>query len=288
MADIIFLGTSVTDTSDWDQTDNWSTGTVPVNGDNVYFNNLSAPVQVLANIDQSAITLDSLTITAGFEGTIGDNTTFLQIGADNVLVGGEAGNGSQRINLDLGTNASIVDVFSTPTTGADTNFSPLRIKANSASTDIQINGSTSNVSIVDEDDATGTVGDINVVNCNSVTIGKGCTYTNFSQLSGTTEIQEAQGTIVLASGVLTLRGSSAVTSITQTDGTCISNTIGTITTYTGRGGTLDTIQSALARTITTLTKSPGFTLLLHSAVTITNDDLDAAFETYQISLSETT
>ena len=87
---------------------------------------------------------------------------------------------------------------------------------------------------------------------------------------------------------MTLRGSSAITSITQTDGNLVSNTTGTIADYTGRGGTLDTTQSAIARTITTLTKSPGFTFLKHSAVTITNDDLDTAFETYQISLSETT
>lgn len=289
MADIVFLGTSTVDVADWNQTDQWSTGTVPVNGDNVFFNALSAAVGLTTNLNQSGVALASLIITAGFEGTIGDSSTFLQIGATILQVGSEVGNGSQRLNIDLGSaTVSTVDIITTTTTtGADENFAPLRLKANNASTDIQINGETSNVSIIDEDDATGTIGDIAVLNSSTILIGRGCTYSNFSQVTGTTEILEAQGANIVSGGQVTLSGSTAVTSVIQTAGTCISNTTGTTTTYTGRGGTLDTTQSALARVITTLVKSPSFTLLRHINVTITNDNLDSDFETFEIAVNET-
>ena len=289
MATNIFLGTSATDVSDWNQTDNWSLTAVPIATDDVVFNSLSAPVDVDTNIDQDTIALTSLTITAGFEGTIGTSTTFLEIRATTVTIGEANGNGSQRLNLDFGSAAAAtINVISTPTTGADTNFPPLRLKAANASTDIQINGSTSNVGILDEDDASGTISDIDIINASSVLIGRGCTYSTLTQLDGSdTEVLDATGTTILASGTLTLSGNDAATSITQTGGTCIYNSTGTITTYVGRGGTLDTVQSALARTITTLTKSPGFTFLRHTNVTVTNDNLDTAFETFSIVVSET-
>jgi hypothetical protein len=289
MATRIFLGTSATDPSDWNQTDNWSGATVPVATDDVYFNSLSAPVDVTTNINQSGIALTSLTIDAGFEGTIGTADTFLEIGATDFIIGAGDGNGSQRINIDAGsTTAATINVIRVPTTGADTNYAPLRLKANNASTDIQINGETSNVSILDEDDATGTISDIDIVNSASVLIGRGCTYSTLTQLAGTSQALEATGTMRCQSGTMTLDGTTAITSVIQTDGTVIWNSTGTCTAYTGRGGLLDTTQTALARTLTTLTKSPGFTILRHTNVTIPNDNLDTDFETYEISVSEAT
>lgn len=288
MADIVFLGTSSTDVADWNQSDNWSTGTVPVSTDDVFFNALSAAVGVTTNLDQSAVALTSLTITAGFEGTIGNSSTFLQIGAVDLEIGSDVGNGSQRLNIDLGTTtASTVDIITTTTTtGADENFAPLRLKANNAGTDIQINGETSNVSIIDEDDVTGTIGDITIFNSSTVLVGRGCTYSNFTQINGTTEVLESQGANTVAGGTVTLSGSTAVTSVTQTGGICVSNTTGTTTLYTGRGGTLDTVQSSVARTITTLVKSPNFTILRHINVTITNDNLDSDYDTFEIAVTE--
>jgi len=285
MADKIFLGTG-TVPGDWTATDNWKGGVIPVNSDDVFFNSLSAAVDVNANLGQAAVVLDSLTIDNGFEGTIGDSTTFLEIASVLITIGGGAGNGSQRINIDAGSStASTIDVLDMTSTGADVNFAPLRLKADTASTKIQINGETSNVSIIDEADATGTIDSIEIVQASNVLIGLGCTYTTLNQLEGTTEVEETVGTINVSEGTITLRGTSAVTAVVQTGGTVVSNTTGTIALYTGRSGLLDTTQSALPRTITTLTKSPGFTFDRHIAVTVTNDNLDTAFQVFEISIN---
>jgi hypothetical protein len=285
MADNIFLGTG-TDPTDWADITNWSLGVIPVNGDRVFFNHLSAPVFVTQNLDQSAVSLLALYITSGFEGGIGDSTTFLQIGATSIVeIGSGEGNGSQTLNIDTGAVATTIDVLSVPTTGADTNFAPCRIKANNAGTNVQINGETSNVSILDEDDATGTVGNIDIIQASNVELGRGLTYSNLSQLNGVTEVLETQGTNVVADGEIIFRGSSAVTQIVQTGGDVVSNTLGTIADYVGRGGTLDLTQSALARTITQLTRSPDFTYNYHTNVSIGSELLDSDFETFEISIT---
>jgi len=285
MADKIFLGTG-TVPGDWTATDNWKGGVIPVSTDDVFFNSLSAAVDVDTNLAQSAVVLTSITIDNGFEGTIGDSTTFLEIAATTFTIGGGVGNGSQRLNIDAGSStAATINVLDMTSTGADVNFAPLRLKAANAATKIQINGETSNVSIFDEADASGTIDDITVILSSNVLIGAGCTYSTFNQLEGTTEILETVGTNNISEGTVTLRGSSTVTAVVQTDGTVISNTTGTITLYTGRGGLLDTSDSALARTITTLTKSPGFTFNRHSAVTVTNDNLDTDFEVFEIAVN---
>lgn len=286
MSDKIFLGTGA-DVSDYGAGDNWKGGAIPIAGDDVFFNSLSAAVDVDTNIAQSGVVLTSFTVDNGFEGTIGTSTTFLEIAATGAItIGGGEGTGSQRLNIDAGsTTATTINVLDMTSTGADPNFAPLRLKAANASTKIQINGETSNVSIFDEVDESGTIDEIEVILASNVFVGAGCTFTSFNQLDGTTELAKAQGTINIADGTLTLQGSTTVTAVIQTDGTVISNTTGAITAYTGRGGLLDTSQSALARTITTLTKSPGFTFNRHSSVTVTNDNLDSDFQIFEISIN---
>jgi hypothetical protein len=96
---------------------------------------------------------------------------------------------------------------------------------------------------------------------------------------------EATGSMNIAEGSLTLEGSTAMTQIIQSGGTVNYNSTGTIADYVGRGGTLETTQSALPRTISQLTKSAGFTINRHTNVTITSDLLDADYETFIISVS---
>ena len=285
MADKIFLGAGAIP-GDYCATDNWKGGVIPATGDDVFFNSLSAAVDVNAGLNQSAVVIGSITIDNGFEGTIGTSTTFLQVASPLITIGGDEGNGSQRINIDAGSGtASTINVLDIGSTGADQNFSPCRLKANNASTVIQINGETSNVSIIDEDDATGTIATIDIILASTVFIGAGCTFTTLNVLEGTTEVGEAQGTINVSEGTITLKGTTAITAVVQTGGTVIWNSTGTITAYTGRSGLLDTTDSALARTITTLTKSPGFTFDRHIAVIVTNDNLDTAFQVFEISIN---
>jgi hypothetical protein len=109
----------------WSNADNWSTGTVPVNGDLVVLDNRSTS-DILYGLDQSAVTVASLTIKNSFTKKLGlptlnsdssSNTypeyraTYLAIGATLLLIEGE-GAGSGRIKINLGTVASTMTISS--------------------------------------------------------------------------------------------------------------------------------------------------------------------------------
>jgi hypothetical protein len=278
--------------SDWNDTTNWSGGAVPVNSDVVYIDRTSD--SITTNLNQSAVTLNGLFITSNFTGTIGNapdaTDEFLQIAVSsasgNVVIGEGDGNGSARLNLDFGTTATNIDIRNTQTTGTDDPKAPLRIKCDNSSCAIQVNGDNANVAFNDDADLSSKdMGAVTVFNASSVYLGPGSVYTTFDQLAGNVLIDEAQGTHTIQSGTLQLEGTTAITAITQTGGTVIQNSTGTITTYTARGGTLDLQQSAFARTITTLTKSPGFVLRYDDNVTITNDNLDTAYQQPIITVS---
>ncbi|MBA2116784.1 hypothetical protein [Bremerella alba] len=96
----------------WDNAQNWSTGSVPADGDTVILEASDRPM--LYGLDQSSVTLDALIIRASFVGSIGlpqvnqagyleYRDTHLQIGASDVRIGEGLGNGSERIRLDLGS-----------------------------------------------------------------------------------------------------------------------------------------------------------------------------------------
>ena len=277
---------------DWVTAGNWSGGAAPVNGDVVYIDRTTDNITL--NLDQSAVTLDGLFITSEFEGTIGngldETDEFLQIAVDgnngNVVIGEGDGNNSQRLNLDLGNTVCNIDIRNTQTTGLDSPKSPVRIKCNNSSNVIQINGDASNVSFNDDPSlSVQALGTITVFETNNAYIGPGSTYTELNVISGTVLVAEAQGSNQIQGGTVTFEGSTAISEIIQTDGTVINNSTGTVTTYTGRGGILDLQQSAFARTITTLTKSPDFTLLYDDSVTITNDNLDTDFKQLTIAVT---
>lgn len=272
---------------DWTNTTNWSTGAIPVAADEVTIDRTSDDINT--NIDQNAITLTSLTIAASFQGTIGDIpdsvNEFLQISATTLTMGDGTGNGSQRINIDLGIVVTNINIISASATGADSPKAPLRINADNASNVIQINGINSNVSFLDNADDTGALGTIDVINANNVEIGAGSTYTSLTIIEGTILSSETSGTIKISSGTLRLEGSGTISLIEQTGGEIISNTTGTITTYTARGGTLTTTESAIARTITTITQSPGFTFNRNENVTVTNDNFDTVFAEFTVSIT---
>jgi hypothetical protein len=93
----------------WSTGANWSTGAVPTTGDDVVLQNSANPV--LYGLDQSAVTLNSLSIDQSFTGTIGlpransagyveYREQYLKIGATTVTIGRGPGAGSGRIKLD--------------------------------------------------------------------------------------------------------------------------------------------------------------------------------------------
>jgi len=70
---------------DWGTTTNWEDDTVPISGDDVYI--VSGSVDIDGS-DQSAVTLDSLTVGPKYTGTIGTSGTKLQVSATNFIFSG--------------------------------------------------------------------------------------------------------------------------------------------------------------------------------------------------------
>lgn len=70
----------------WDSVGNWDTGAKPVNSDDVIIG--TGSISITAGLNQSGVTLTSLTITSGYSGSIGTVGTPLQISSTTVTVGG--------------------------------------------------------------------------------------------------------------------------------------------------------------------------------------------------------
>lgn len=103
----------------WDVAANWDTNTVPSNSDNVY---IIDGEDILYGLDQSSLTLGTLQI-HNYETVVGlprrnadyyeYRTRFLTLaGVTTVIVGlGDAGNGSERVNIDIGTSNANITVY---------------------------------------------------------------------------------------------------------------------------------------------------------------------------------
>ena len=281
-------GTGTTD-GNWNTAANWSGDTVPIAADEVVFNSGSEDVTTTPS---SLVTLASLTFTNDYTGSLGTEASFIIVNATLLNIGGGGGAGSRRLNIDLGTVASTVTVTGTASTGADTNRSPVRLICNSASTDIYISN-TSTVDIIDEPTDSGLIGDINISG-GTVLIGANITsYTSLyvagSSTVVTVEEPTAAQTITMDDGTVTVNGTNAVAAAVVRDGTYVSNTTGTTTLITHRGGEVDFTQSQQARTVTTYTVSPLNTELkyLRGIVTFTNGiGLDTNYKDFNIKFSE--
>lgn len=107
----------------WSTAANWTGGAVPVGADDVVIDGTSS-VDIFYGLNQSAVTLTSLNIAAGFVGRIGlparnangyaeYRGTYLQVSATTVSIGTGSGQGSGRIKLDTGTNQTTLNVYAT-------------------------------------------------------------------------------------------------------------------------------------------------------------------------------
>jgi hypothetical protein len=107
---------------DWSTPANWSTGTLPASGDDVYLEHSATPI--LYGLDQSAVALNSLTIAQSFTGTVGLPRTraagyveyrpqYLTIRVTRVTIGAGEGAGSPRIKLDTLDGQTTLDLLNT-------------------------------------------------------------------------------------------------------------------------------------------------------------------------------
>lgn len=247
---------------DWENASNWIGG-APANGDDVHIENTSQ--SILDNLDQSALSLASLIVAKSFTGVIGQRGQYLQIGAAAVRIGeyygvGSAPLGSPRIQLDLGSVATIVEVFDAgmPQNAEDP---AVWLKANKNTSLVYVRKG--RVGIAPQTGETSTLGGVLVGYVNSlatdaeVQIGRGVALSDLLIKGGRTILLCAVDTVTLEAGALLTEGSGAIGSLSITGGAAVLNSAGTITLLeVSKNGLADFTKSSYARTVATAKLDP--------------------------------
>jgi len=262
--------------NDWSTASNWSTGAVPDGAHDVYVEGAT----IYYGLDQSGITtLTSLSIATsqiGVNPAYGRAPNYLQTKATTVSLGAYTGPSTPTqlapINIDTGATESTISVYSS---GSNTTLPGVRIKAASASTNINVYKGSVGVAYIDGE--TSTVG---VISCSfdtnrqtdaNVYIGAGVTLTTLTKTGGDGVLSCAATTVTNTNGTLETNGSGAIITLVVKGGTVNPNSTGTITTATLTGGRTIFTTSSAARTVTTITLDSDATLTYDPAVlTITN------------------
>lgn len=259
--------TASTGPNHWDNAANWSTGSVPVTGDNIWIENSS--VSVLYGLNQSAVTPASVNLAASFTGTLGlpeinqsgsaayheYRAQYLQLGGGTAInVGDGPGQGSGRIKIDTGTGATTLTVRGT-SSSLETDLEALQWKGTHASNVVNVFRGSVGIAGYAGDAATVAtlrVGFVTSENGDAtVRCGPGCTLTTIEQSGGTLEINTAATTITKTAGELTVKGSGGYTTITNDKGTVYYLSTGTTTnTRVGSDATVDCSRDMRPRTFT--------------------------------------
>ncbi|MEX0675968.1 MAG: hypothetical protein WD063_02755 [Pirellulales bacterium] len=211
----------------WNVAANWSTGTVPVGGDDVIIQNSANPI--LYGLDQSAVTLASLSIDQSFTGTIGLARTnaagyveyrdqYLKIGATTISIGRGDGAGSGRIKINTLAVQTAINV-SNSGSPIENGVKSILWKGTHASNSVLVNkgslaaahfaGETATIAALKQGYRTNVAGDADV------RLGAGCSLGScaITKLGGTLEINASFAslsqlhgeTVILAGSPGTLR-----------------------------------------------------------------------------------
>ena len=250
----------------WDDAGNWAENAVPQNGDDVYIQNGS--VDILYGLDQSAVTLDSLTVDPSYAGNIGlprinagsdqpyeeYRDQYLAIGATVVDVGGE-GPGSGRIKLDTGTAQTTLNVRGTGSPLED-GIPPLLFKGSHSSNVVNVSRGHVGIAVFGGETATIDVLRITMTDFENdavVLCGTGVTLDEVDQIAGTLTTQSSMTTIDQNGGELVhLAGS--IDTLNLDKGTFRFRSTGTLTAANvGGQGLLDFSQDMRSRTVASCT-----------------------------------
>jgi hypothetical protein len=273
--------TAATGPNHWDNADNWSTGAVPVNSDEVFF---EANVAALYGLPSSGLTLAKFIMRAGRIGLPDTNAsgyaeyrpTRAVFSCVDVQLGISAGVGPQLCRLDLSTSAAKVVVFGV--SGAQSGmFAPVDVVVNSASAEVAaISGS---VAVAPSGDETTTVLSCRCGKNATMLVGAGVTVTNLLT-AGQTRCLASVTNLTVDDGTCTLAGAATVAELVVRGGTFVHNSTGTITDAVVGPGTFDGSQDIRARTVTDLEVQKGGVYRdPYNAITVTNgivlgDDAD--------------
>jgi len=251
--------TTATGPNFWDNTANWSLGTVPANTDDVV---IDRPVSILYGLSQSAVTLASLTITPRFDQTCtlglpARNTlgyeewraTELAIGATVVSIN----SGSGLIKINFGSVATTATVYATGTT-QDPGRSSCQLRGTSASNVANVL-STSTTTIADvglgSNSETATFSTVRQ-DAGTLTVGQNVTLTTLTKNGGSANVYCAGTTLSNNGDTYLWKG--AWTTVTSYGGTIYDVSSDTYTTLTlNNGSVYDSDGNVAAKTLTNCT-----------------------------------
>ena len=267
-----------------DDPDNWTEGSVPGAGDDVYIDNSS--VSLLYGLDQLSGTLTSLHIGASFTGTIGlpKNASgyaeylpdYLVVDCTTITIGEGVGNGSGRIKINSGSVQTAVTVIKGGSS-AEQGLPAILWKGTHASNALTLQDcSFGAAAIADE---TATVATLRASGSANVTMGAGVGTITTTTVSGQARVtieDSALTTLTVHGGYVTTRGSGTGGTVTINSGKVDWNSTGTITTLAmgGRPGTatLDATGELTPKTITSCTMQENAVLTdTNKVLTITNN-----------------
>lgn len=255
---------------------NYSTGSLPTNGDDLYFENTSNPC--LYNLGAlSAVTLNSLNVRDTFTGTSAAiglplynsngyyeyRPTYLAIGATTINIYGGTAAGSGRIKINTGTVATTINCFATGSQ-IETGIPAFLWKGANAANVATIYKGTFGAAFFDGETATiATLRAAYITNVSgdaTVTCGAGCTLTTITQDGGKIYTNSAVTTFNQNAGTWIHNGGSANTvgTLTQVGGATDYRAAGTMTTLAGFGGSFDASKNPVGFTMTNSTIYKGY------------------------------
>lgn len=258
----------------WSVAANWSTGSVPVSGDDVVIQNSANPI--LYGLDQTAVTLASLTIDQSFTGAIGlprsgaggaveYRDRYLKLGATQIVIGRGEGSGSGRIKIDTHSVQTTINVLNSGTP-ADGDAKAILWKGTHASNAVLVGkGSFAAAHFADE---AATLVSLkqgyrqNAASDSDVRLGPGCTLSScaITKLGGVLEVNSSFASLVHGGGETVIAAGSPGT-LTIQGGAVRYKSGGAYTSATiGDGGELDFRQSMQPRTGANTTLTKGATL----------------------------
>jgi trimeric autotransporter adhesin len=253
----------------WNQALNWSTGSVPVTGDNVAID--SGNASILYGLAQSSVTLASLTVTTGYTGAIGlpawnanDYAEYRQqylaigvtaeaigTGASTSTFGAATSGGPSLIKIDNGSAQTTLNVQSLAQS-ADRVSPTMFWKGIHSSNVVQIlkgsmgiaysEGETANIATLYTGFVSSQQSDVSLV------VGAGCTLATVIAAGGSVQINSNTTSLTCLGSSSSQGGGQATVTVMagshtdiEADGGVVKyNSIGTLTTPNiGAGGVLD-------------------------------------------------
>lgn len=245
---------------------NWSGGTIPANGDDVIIDGLTTSQGINYGLDQSGVSLASMTIRNGYIGKIGlsevNAAGYQEYRAKYLKYAFASGSDidiscqSDQIKLDCAN--SVVDIFvsDTASTPFETGSMALVVHGTTGATTFEC--TKGNVGFAVISGTTTGVATANIVGTSAnVLFGTGCALTTVNGRSGSAQVVNQATTIttLAITGAFTFEtAGNTITTLTNYGGSVYYTGAGTIGSYTGGNGSLlDTSRDPSARTITNST-----------------------------------